>query len=122
MRVSRWSLTALLGIIAAPALLHAQQDFPLSPPEKRWNRWIERLTKQLELTAQQQEQLRTLLRQRWEEQQRLRTHFQRELKALLTPQQWEKLQELRRKHRAELRERIRQRRDAERSPEGPPHR
>ncbi|GBD06554.1 hypothetical protein HRbin21_00348 [bacterium HR21] len=124
MLASRWHLVALLGIgLCAPTVVPAQQTPSSSPPEARWNRWIERLSKQLDLTTQQQEQLRTLLRQRWEEQQRLRERFRQQLKELLTPQQWEKLQELRREHREKLRERVRQRRLEKRSPhsEGPPY-
>ncbi len=90
---SYWLGAFALGLITLTSL-QAQQPTSPTAVQDRWERFVERLSKQLGLTTQQQEQLRTLLRQRWEEQQRLRERFRSQLKELLTPEQWEKLQQL----------------------------
>jgi Spy/CpxP family protein refolding chaperone len=113
----KW-LIPIVGLALTTAVAQQTQSPAPTAPEKRWERWIERLQKHLELTPQQQEQLRTLLRQRWEQQQREREQFRQRLKEILTPEQWEKLQQVWKERKERIRERLKERRQQH---EGPPY-
>jgi len=115
---------AVFGIsLALPSFAQQQTTQQPIPPEKRWERWIERLQKRLGLTSQQQEQLRDLLRQHWEQRQRERERFREHLKEILTPEQWQRLQQLHQEKRARIQERLRKHwQEKHHEPEGPPYR
>ncbi|MCS6965901.1 MAG: hypothetical protein NZ473_03945 [Candidatus Kapabacteria bacterium] len=106
--LGRW-LVIVLGIVSITSASGQQvrQDRS-APPEKRWDRWIEHLRGYLDLSTYQQEQLRTLLRERWEQSQRERELFRQRLREILTPSQWEKLQQLRRERHKRFRKHLRE--------------
>ncbi|MCS7176164.1 MAG: hypothetical protein NZ960_00835 [Candidatus Kapabacteria bacterium] len=105
MKVKLWQLIVLgLGALLPTA---AQQQ--LTAAEKRWNRLMERLQQALELTPQQQEQLRNLFHEYRERRPRERQAFREKLASILTPEQREKLQRLIKEHRQQRRQRLQER-------------
>ncbi len=87
-----------------------------SEENARWERMLRRWAEGLQLTPQQQEQLRQLFQERQEQIRRHREQMRQEreqfrerLRAVLTPQQWEKLQQLWKERRDELKERWKKR-------------
>ncbi|MEN3026706.1 MAG: hypothetical protein ABDH31_03225 [Chlorobiota bacterium] len=102
MKVKLWQLIVLgLGALLPTA---AQQQSTAT--EKRWNRWMERLQQALELTPQQQEQLRNLFHEHRERHLRERQALREKLASILTPEQREKLRQLFKEHRQQRRQRL----------------
>src|SRR5690554_5423418 len=80
-------------------------------PGKHHQRHMERMASELQLTEQQQEQLRGIHQQQQREQMRtLREQRQEQVNAVLTEEQRSKLQELREQRREEMRKHMQERR------------
>ncbi len=99
MSVIRGAAVAALAFAVCLPLRAQESTHTPAPPEQRWERWLNHLQKHLELTSQQRDRIRTLLRERWEQQQRERRLFRERLQEILSPEQWQKWQQLRQERR-----------------------
>ncbi len=115
-------LGAFVSVLAVS--LSAQQAQPPDSPKQKRERWIERLQKELQLSPQQQEQLRALFREHQQRLQQERQRFREQFSQLLTPEQQEKLKQLLKERRERLQHFRKQLRQwlEDTEPEGPPYR
>lgn len=79
-------------------------------PGKHHQRHMERMASELQLTEQQQEQLRGIHQQQREQMRTLREQRQEQVNAVLTEEQRSKLQEMREQRREEMRKHMQERR------------